>query len=92
MALLVIPTQESAATKRVWLGIGVRVSDIRHRNENFEWVLFVWLAYASLDFALNFCFSLPTVAVIREEILYQLDAVREGKGESAHLLKPSSFL
>ena len=72
--------------------IGVRVSDIRHRNENFERVLFVWLAYASLYFTLNFRFPLPTVTVIREEILYQLDAVREDKCESAHLLKPSSFL
>ena len=92
MALLVITAQGSAAAKRVCLRIGVRVSDIRHRNENFEWVLFIWLAYASLDFTLNFCLSLPTVTVIREEDLYQLDAVREGKGESAHLLKPSSFL
>lgn len=74
------------------LGIGVRVSDVRHGNEDFERVLFVWLAYASFDLTLNFCFSLLTVADIWENALYQLDEVREGEDESTHLLKPSSFL
>jgi hypothetical protein len=93
MTLLVIPAQDkSVAIKRICLGIGVRVSDIRHCDEDFEWVLFIWFAYASLDFTLDFCFSLLTVTVIGEDILYQLDEVREGEGESAHLLKPSSFL
>jgi len=73
-------------------GTDVRVSDIRYRNENFERVLLIWFAYPSFDFSLNFCFSLLTVAVTREEILYQLDEVREDEDERAHLLKPSSFL
>jgi hypothetical protein len=92
MALLVIPIQKSAAAKGTCSRICVRVSDIRHGNENFERVLFVWFAYASLDLALNFCFSLLTVTVIRGNVLYQLDEVRGDKGEPAHLLKPSSFL
>ena len=77
---------------KMCLEIGVRVSDIRYCDENFEWVLFIWLTYASLDFAFNFRFPLLTVAVIGEDILYQLDEVREDEGKSAHLLKPSSFL
>ena len=72
--------------------IRVRVSDIRHRNENFERILFVWLADAPLDFTLDLCFSLLAVAVTRRSILYQLDEVREGEDGSTHLLKPSSFL
>jgi len=72
--------------------ISVRVSDVRYRNENFERVLLIWLTYASLDIALYFCFSLLTVTAVRKDILYQLDEVREDEGESAHLLKPSSFL
>ena len=93
MSFLVISTQDkSVAMKRLCVGIGVRVSDIRYCNEDFEWVLFIWLTYASLDFAPNFCFPLLAVAVIGEDILYQLDEVREGEGMSAHLLKPSSFL
>ena len=72
-------------------GVGVRVSDIRYCDENLEWVLFIWLTYASLDFALNLCFPLLTVTAI-EDILYELDEVREGEGRSAHLLNPSSFL
>lgn len=78
--------------KTSYLGIGVRVSDIRHCDENFEWVLFIWLTYASLDFTLNFCFPLLTMTSIEENTLHQLDKVREGKDRSAHLLKPSSFL
>jgi len=74
------------------LGTDVRVSDIRHRDENFERVLLIRLAYASFDFPLDFCLSLLTVTAIRENILYQLDEVREDGGRSAHLLKPSSFL
>ena len=93
MGFLVISAQDkSAAMKRLCLEVGVRVSDIRYCDEDFEWVLFIWLAYASLDFAPNFCFPLLAVAVIGENILHQLDEAREGEGMSAHLLKPSSFL
>ena len=70
----------------------VRVSDIRDRNKNFERVLFVWLAYPSFDFTLDFCFSLLAVTVKWKNILYQLDEVPEDEYEHAHLLKPSSFL
>ena len=72
--------------------VGVRISDIGHGDENFEGVLFIWFAYASLDFSFDFGFSLLAVAVIEENILYQLDEVREDGGKSTHLLKPSSFL
>jgi len=78
--------------RRMCLGIGVRVSDIRYCDENFEWILLIWLTYASFDFALNFRFPLLAVTVIGEDTLYQLDEVREGEGKSTHLLKPSSFL
>ena len=61
-------------------GTDVRVSDVRDRNENFERVLFIWFAYASFDLSLDFRFSLLTVTAIREEILYQLDEVREDEG------------
>ena len=67
-----------ATIRRINLGTGVRVSDIRYRNENFERVLFIWFAYPPFDFTLDFCFSLLAVATIREKILYQLDEVREG--------------
>ena len=66
-----------ATIRRINLGTGVRVSDIRYGNENLERVLFIWFAYPPFDFALNFCFSLFAVAIIRENILYQLDEVRE---------------
>lgn len=71
---------------------GVRVSDVRYRDEDFEWVLFIWLAYASLHFTLDFRFSLLTVTVTAEDILYQLGKVRKDEGKPPHLLKPSSFL
>ena len=72
--------------------IDARISDIRHCNENFEWVLFIWFTYASLDFAFNFRFPLLAVTGVGDNILYQLDEVRENEGKPAHLLKPSSFL
>ena len=93
MAFLIIPIRKKlVAVKRICLTIGVRVSDVCHRNENFEWVLFVWFADASLDLTLDFCFSLLAVAVTGRNILYQLDEVREDEDGSTHLLKPSSFL
>ena len=58
-------------------GIDARVSDIRYRHKNFERVLFIWLAYPSFDLTFDFCLSLLAVTVIQENILYQLDEVRE---------------
>ena len=78
--------------ERICLRVGARVSDIRHSDENFERILFIWLTYASFDFTLNFCFPLLTVTGVGDNILYQLDEVREDGGKPAHLLKPSSFL
>lgn len=78
--------------ERVCLRGDSRVSDIRHRNENFEWVLFIWFTYAPLDLAFNFRFPLLTVTGVGDNILYQLDEVREDGGKHAHLLKPSSCL
>ena len=61
--------------------IGVCASDIRHRDENFEGALFIWFAYASLDFTFNFSSPLLAGTVIRENVLCQLDEVREDEGE-----------
>lgn len=57
-------------------GVRARVSDVGHSDENFERVLLIWLAYASLNLTLDFCFPLLTVTVIEGETLHQLDEVR----------------
>jgi len=93
MTLFVIPVQkDSVVMTRVCFRAGVRVSDVRYRDKNFEWVLLIWLAYTSLYFTLDFRFPLLAMTVIVEDVLYQLDKVRGGGGKSSHLLKPSSFL
>ena len=93
MTLFVIPVRkDSVAITRLFLGVGVRVSDVRYCNENFEWVLLIWLAYASLYFALDLCFSLLTMTVTADNILYQLDKVRGDEGKSLLPAEPEFLL
>lgn len=76
MAIFIVPMQGVSRDKGIQSRIGVRVSDIRHCDKNFERVLFVWFAYASFDFTFDFCLSLLTVTVMEKKILYQLGKAR----------------
>ena len=89
MRLLVVTEAETSLFRLdKWCKINddVRISDVRHSNENLEWVLFVGLANSSFDFPLDFGFTLFAMTVVL------LNKGSNRIGLSTYVVNPSSFL